>query len=101
MPPAVRRLPRSAHLHIPGHRVVITPSQLRRRPITTREVVRLQNFHDLPARFHPPSVAGTESDSQQAGNYLAVRGEKPWPQNAPSMAARGELTMAVDNRSGC
>src|SRR3546814_7299051 len=78
MPPAVRRLPRSAHLHIPGHRVVITPSQLRRRPITTREVVRLQNFHDLPARFHPPSVAGTESDSQQVGNYLAVRGEKTW-----------------------
>ena len=37
--------------HIPGDRLRVAPGQLRRRPGRPREVVRLENLHDLPARL--------------------------------------------------
>src|SRR5262249_55097302 len=37
--------------HVPGDRLRVAPGQLRRRPGRSREVKRLENLHDLPARL--------------------------------------------------
>ena len=42
--------------HITGHGLTVSPGQLRRRMRATAQVIRLKNFHDLPARLgHGPS----------------------------------------------
>jgi hypothetical protein len=50
------RLPGRPQRDIPGHGVVVTPGQLRRRPVTPGEVVRLQNLHDLLAPLHRQTI---------------------------------------------
>jgi hypothetical protein len=45
-------LARLPQLHITSHRVVVDAGQLGRGAVTPREVVRLQDFHDLPAVLH-------------------------------------------------
>ena len=80
--PADRRLPRLPQLHIPGHRVVVTPGQLGRRPVTAREVVRLQNLHDLLAPLHRPTISTVTS--------LDHRGDI-WPSTGRSLAITGAV----------
>ena len=70
-------------LHIPGHGVVITPRQLGRRTVTTREVVSLQDFHDLPAALHPADPSRPASAHDQRGGI--------WPSAGRTVAVNGAL----------
>jgi hypothetical protein len=81
VPPLLRRLASRPHLHIPGHRVMITPRQLSRRPVTAREVIRLKNLHDLPAHLHP-------DDDHRPGTGSINRGDT-WPSTGNTLAITG------------
>src|SRR5439155_14032868 len=83
--PGFRALPGLTQLHIPGHRVVITPSQLRRSAVTAREGIRLENLHDLPALLHRrilinrhPNVITGEIPGRQRGDRWPPPGCN-WP----------------------
>jgi hypothetical protein len=89
--------------HIPGHRLRITPGQLRSRPGSPRKVKRLENVHDLPARLghrslrptgqgqspqthphrrdrlHHDTPTSTTATGRTPGRPMATRLENRWP----------------------
>jgi hypothetical protein len=62
--PALARrwhLPCIQQRHIRGHRMAITPGQLRRGAATSGEVVRLYNLYDLLAPLHRQTLAAADT----------------------------------------
>jgi hypothetical protein len=79
---------------MPGHRVVITPGQLRGGTVTRREIERLQDLHDLLISLHQQTLAAGTNRSITGETSGHQRGEHR-PSPGRQMAAYAEFGLAA------